>query len=200
MNAHVRAVVAALLMVGGAASARAQDVRLTVEEREGTYQVRGEFKVALPVSAVWTVLADYDHIHEFVSSMRSSTLEYVEGGYLRVRQVAVAGVFPFRRTIHVLLDIREDAGSRIVFTDVLHEDFQTYAGEWTVVSGSPRDSTARTTVRYALDAQLRAGVPSMLGRPMMSRGARDLLRQVRAEIVRRARLARERRDPSALRR
>jgi len=193
MFGYVRAAVTALLLVGVAVTARAEDVTQTVEEHDGKYRVRGEFTIPLPASAAWTVLADYDHIHDFVSSMRSSSLEHVDGGYLRVRQVAVAGVFPFRRTIHVLLDIREEAGTRIVFTDVLHEDFRAYSGEWRVASDS-----VGTTVRYALDAQLSAGVPSMLGRPMMSRGARDLLRQVRAEIVRRAKLEQARSERSAL--
>ena len=89
-------------------------------------------------------------------------------------------MFPFHRTIRVELSLHEDPESRITFRDVLGRDFQHYAGAWTLVA----DSLA-TNVAYDLDAEPREGVPGLLGRGVMAHGARDLLKQVRAEMLRR---------------
>jgi len=156
-------------------------VTVEIDSTPGSCGVRGQFHVAVAPPAAWDVVADYDHIPDFVHSMVSSHTERQPDGRLRVRQTAIGGVFLFRRRVHLLLEIDEQPGRRIGFRDVLGRDFERYSGEWTLDA----DSTG-TRVRYALDAHPKAAIPRGLCRSMLRRTARQLLEQVRDEMLRRA--------------
>jgi len=130
---------------------------------------------------VWRVLTDYEHIPGFVGSMKHSTVEHRDGPRVRVNQSASIGVFPMRKTARLALDVLEEQPDRLAFRDTLGQDFRLYSGSWELLSDS-----SRTTVIYSLDATPKAPVPSWIGRSMMSHAATDLLRQVHAEIERRA--------------
>ena len=56
------------LMPFPGAIARAQ-VAVEVDPTSSACAVRGRFHVDLPPSAAWSVVADYDHIPDFVRSM-----------------------------------------------------------------------------------------------------------------------------------
>lgn len=177
-----RTVALAVLLVATVATiAGSASVPVTVDYRDGGYEVRGSFTTVARLDTVWEVLTDYEHIPSFVTAVKHSDVERRADGLVKVRQVASVGVFPLRRSARVTLDVREEAGVRIEFRDMLGKDFSLYSGEWSL-SG---DST-RTVVAYALAATPRGMVPRWLGRSMMSRSASDLLSQVRAEIERRA--------------
>jgi carbon monoxide dehydrogenase subunit G len=168
-------------MLLGAAVAHASDVTVTVEHREGAYEVRGRFATTVPQDLVWDVLTDYANISRFVESMKQSEVESRKGARLKVRQQAVVGVFPLRRKARFTLDVLEQRPERIEFRDILGQDFRFYRGAWDL-SG---DSTG-TRVAYWLDAAPKGVAPAWLGRGVMRHGAEDLLEQVRAEIERRA--------------
>jgi carbon monoxide dehydrogenase subunit G len=165
-----------LLPVAGAAGV----VTVEVDSAAGSCGVRGRFHVALPPPAAWAVVTDYDHIPEFVPSMVSSRTERQPDGRLLVRQTAKGGVFIFRRRVNVLLELEEEPGRRIGFRDVLGKDFKHYVGEWRIEADS-----LGTNVRYALEAEPKS-VPRALCRSVLRRTAKDLLQQVRVEILRRA--------------
>ena len=165
------------VFVGGA---HAAGVTVSVNETQGTYSVRGELVTHAPLAVAWSVLTDYDHISSFVRSMKTSVSEQRPDGRLVVRQVAVAGLFPVRKTVHIELEVSEEAGRSIAFHDVLLRDFHTYAGAWDVTADS-----SGTRVYYWLEASPKMFVP-FAGRSVMTRSARDLLSQVGAEIARRA--------------
>ena len=179
LQAPARLAVLLALLGRGTAFARGVDVSVGVDA--GRYEVHAEFSTTAPPGLVWAVLTDYEGIPAFVSSIRQSTLEKRAGGELRLHQVASAGSFPFRRTVRVTLDVREEPQARIEFVDVLGRDFKSYAGSWSVSADS-----GATAVRYALALEPRSGVPGWLGRSIMSHTAGDLLADVRAEIERRA--------------
>jgi carbon monoxide dehydrogenase subunit G len=165
-----------------ATAALGAEVALTVEYREGAYELRGSFDTAAPLDVVWDVLTDYERIPSFVESMKHSTIERRTGARLQIRQEAVVGVFPVRRKARLLLDALERRPERIEFRDTLGRDFRFYRGAWDL-----REDSTGTRVAYSLDADPLAVVPSWIGRGMMRRSATDLLEQVRAEIERRAR-------------
>lgn len=173
-----------LLPVVGRASATAREVTVAIDDAKDACRVRGSFEVPVSSAVAWEVLTDYDHIDRFVASMRSSRVERGPDGRLRVRQDAVAGLFLLHRRVQVLLDVDEAPGRRIAFRDVLRRDFREYAGEWRIAS----DSTG-TRVDYTLQAEPRGAILPALCRRAMRQTARDLLRQVRAEMMsRQARL------------
>ena len=167
-----------------ASPALAGEVVVEVGEHEGLYRVSGAFSVPAPPAVAWQVLTDYDHIGSFVGSMRSSAVEWREGGHLLLHQTLSGGFFPFRRTMRVALEVREDPEREIAFQDVLARDFLHYAGTWTLAPDS-----IGTFVAYTLEADPRGALPSVVGRGMMTRSVHDLLSQVQAEIQRRARHA-----------
>lgn len=175
-----RAAVLLAWVAGGAAAASRPVV--TVSEHAGRYSVQGEFTTAAARATAWRVLTDYGHIESFVSSMKESHVARLADGRLRVRQVAVAGVFPFHRTLHLTLDVKEVPEQRIEFVDEAGEDFEHYAGTWAL-----RADSAATVVTYTLDAAPRRGAPPRISRNVMRHGASELLDQVRTEMERRAR-------------
>jgi len=173
--------VAAALLALWAGSAAAADLEVTVTSRSGTYEVQGEFTTAAPLATAWDVLTDYAHIASFVNSIKTSEVERRDDDSLRVRQTASVGVFPIHFTAHVTLAVTEEPQRRIVFVDVLGEDFRRYEGSWSL-----SEASGATVIRYSLLAIPRSNTPAWLGRSMMSHSVADLLLQVHREIDRRA--------------
>jgi hypothetical protein len=161
--------------------AGAAEVAVVVQQSHGSYHVHGAFTVDVPTEVAWSVLADYEHIGEFVKSVRESRWVTAADGSRVLRQDAIAGMFPFRRSIRVELALLEDPERRIAFRDVLGRDFRRYAGAWTLTT-----NPTGTSVAYDLEAEPRSNAPGFMGRSVMAHSAGDLLRQVRAEMLRRA--------------
>ena len=181
-QARPRRVAAALaLVLGLALPAGASDVTVKVEHKDEVYGVRGRFETTVPVQVAWAVLTDYEGIPRFVNSMKQSQVVARDGSGLRLRQVATVGVFPARKTSRILLQVQEREPHRIQFHDVSRQDFHQYEGAWELAADS-----ARITVSYTLDARPRSPILHVFGRSMMSHAAQDLLKQVRAEMERRA--------------
>lgn len=185
------AVIAAAMTALAALPARASDpidVRLRKVPHDG-YEVQGLFSVQASSTAVWDVLADYENIPSFVSSMRLSRVkERHEDGTLILEQHAVGGLFFISKTVRVLLEVRRSP-ERMDFLDVRREDFRAYEGSW-----STQETTDGTMVNYHLQVSPRFPAPGFLLKGVMKRGARGLLGQVRMEILRRSSLGPDRRD------
>jgi hypothetical protein len=171
----------ALTLLGFATRVRADDVWVNVDNSGAGCRVRGGFHVPVSDSLAWDVLTDYDHIGNFVSSMRSSQIVARDSSGLQVRQVAVGGVFVFHKRVQVLLQVREQPLRRIAFRDELRKDFKDYQGEWRL---SIERSVA--VVEYELAAEPRAMMPRSICRSALGHTAHDLLEEVRAEMLRRA--------------
>ena len=176
-----RLVVALLALLSGVGTARAEDVTVSVVHRDDVYEVRGRFATRASLDTVWRVLSDYDRIPTFVKSMKQSTVEHRDGPQVRVRQVASLGAFPMKKTAWLALEVTEEPPHRIVFHDTLARDFRHYRGAWEL-----RPESTQTVVLYTLDATPRTAAPHWIARSMMSHAASDLLKQVHAEVERRA--------------
>ncbi|HET9328038.1 MAG TPA: SRPBCC family protein [Candidatus Eisenbacteria bacterium] len=171
-----------MVLLSGAAESG--DVTVELDDSTRACGVQGSFIV--PVSAVvaWVVLTDYDHIAGFVTSMVSSRAERRSDGSLRVHQVATGSVMAgvVRRRVHVELDTREEPPRRIAFTDVLGKDFSSYVGEWLIV---PMPDTGAVYVTYRLTAEPHGAIARAFCRGALRKTTRELLEQVRAEMLRR---------------
>ncbi len=173
------AVLLALVCAASWADAAGLDVRLS-RGKDKSYDVEGAFLVKAPSSVVWEVLTDYEHIPDFVDSMRRSrVLDGRPDGSALVEQEAVGGVFLFSRAVKVLLQVTR-ATDHLTFRDVDGADFRSYSGSW-----ETRQTPDGVQVVYRLRARPRFFAPSFLMRSGMDRGARELLAQVRDEILRR---------------
>jgi carbon monoxide dehydrogenase subunit G len=165
---------------GSAASARLAPPIVSVTGRSGAYRIEGSFGVETPAAVAWAVLTDYDRVPSFVSSMRSSTSQREPSGRLLVTQEAVGRAGPFSRTMHVVLEVTEQAPERLWFRDVCSGSFHFYAGSWTI-----EREGAGVRVTYVLVARPRSS-PPLFAKSIMTSNARGLLEQVRLEILRRA--------------
>jgi hypothetical protein len=172
--------VCSVALLALAPPARAREATVVVEDVHGICRVRGEFKTPVSDSLAWAVLTDYDHIHLFVRSVRSSESKRGDDGRILLRQEAVGGVLFFHRHLSVTLEI-EETPRRIAFHDVLGKDFRSYVGEWRIVPDS-----SGTHVEYEVEADPRTRIPKALFRGIFRRSAEDLLDQVRTEMLRRA--------------
>jgi carbon monoxide dehydrogenase subunit G len=172
----------AILLLAVPCAAETPDV--SIDTDQGSCRVRGGFRVSAPPELAWDVLADYDHIGTYVRSIRESRIERQPDGRMLLKQVTVASAFLFSRKIEVLLALEESRPERIAFRDVSGKDFSSYEGEWrvTAVDGGAR-------VDYALAAEPRGAMARTFCRGAMRNGARELLEQVRQEMLRRARAA-----------
>ena len=144
-----------------------------------TMRLEGRFTTAAPRAIAWSVLTDYDHISAFVASMRSSRVKARGDGFLLVEQETTARILLFRRTMHVLLKVREQPRQSIAFDDVSKASFERYEGSWTL-----QETAGGTQVIYQLTAK--SGFVGFVARSSSQRMVRELLEQVRAEIDRRA--------------
>ena len=119
------------LLVPGLAPAPAapSDLAVNIVDAECPCCVLATFRAPVSRAIAWNVLADYDHVGDFVSSVVSSRAERRPDGRLTVHQVATGQLFLLRRRVEVELEVHEDPGRRIAFQDVLGKDFRAYSGE-----------------------------------------------------------------------
>jgi hypothetical protein len=161
---------------------RRAPVTMTIADLgQGGYNVSGMFDVEAPSSLAWAVLSDYERIGDFVSSVRRSSVLERGPDYAVVEQEGSGKVFVFSKRVRVTLRVTEKPPRTIAFRDVSGMDFSAYDGQWDI---SEKDGV--THVGYMLNATLRSRKPAFLVRGGMQGSARELLEQVRTEILRRA--------------
>lgn len=180
MPRRARRAVLACALALLAAEARGQARVSLTRLPDKSFVVSGTFDAPSSTAAVWDVLTDYERIPSFVSSMRLSRVkESRRDGTVLVEQEAVGGMFLLSKRVRVLLSVRRDDG-RLSFSDTALSDFRSYDGEWSV-----RATSSGVAVAYHLRAVPAFSAPGFVVRRAMSKGARQLLEQVRAEILRR---------------
>jgi len=166
-------------VLGLAAVPAAAQVECEVREENRVYEVKARFTAPVSPSVAWEVLTDYDRIAFFVNAIRSSR-SYRSADSLIVHQHATVGVFPFRRSMQVDLLIQETPGSRVAFEDILGNDFKFYRGSWQLDARG-----GQVEVSYRLESFPYAVPFSAVGRRVIAGSVRDLLEQVRSEMLRR---------------
>jgi hypothetical protein len=146
----------------------------------GTYRLEGHMSVPGPPYDTWKVLTDYEHISDFVSSLRKSAVTDSTTDRLLLEQEALGREFVFSKRIRVLLQVTEIPYKEILFEDVSHADFAFYEGSWEILS---RDSGL--DVVYRLSCKRQFAVPNVLAKDALKKSAKGLLNQVRTEVLRR---------------
>lgn len=161
-----------------ATPAYAKGVFLSVEEREkGVFYLEGTFQAPVSSSVAWGVLSDYDHISDFVSSMKKSRVIQRDKNGLRLEQEGKATFFLFSQKLYLLLDVREEGMKKITFIDTAHRTFKSYEGSWGL-----QEKDGGVTVIYKLKAKPQT---AFFARSVMTKVVRQLLSEVRAEMLKR---------------
>jgi ribosome-associated toxin RatA of RatAB toxin-antitoxin module len=126
---------------------------------------------------VMAVLTDYARIPKFVPDVQHSKVLERSGATAVVEQEAVSRFMLFSKRVHLILDIREDAGS-IRFRDRCGKSFTSYEGSWII---SEHDSV--TVIDYRLSAKPSFEVPAFVLKRLLKRDAAQLIERIRGEIA-----------------
>lgn len=155
--------------------------RVDVSEAGGVYQVTAAFAVSEAPQTVMAVLTDFERIPKFMPDMEvSKVIERTATGMV-VEQQAVSRFMLFSKRVHLILDVREDAGT-IRFRDRCGRSFSVYDGAWII---SQHDSL--TVVDYQLTAKPAFDVPTFVLKRLLKRDSVDLIDRIKAEISARER-------------
>jgi hypothetical protein len=176
--------VAACAVLSCGAGWAADPISMTVQDKNGTFNIDGSFNVKAETSIIWDVLTAYEQIPRFVGSLKKSHVEEDLGPYhFLLEQEFEGGFLFFTKRVRVLLDVHEIWDQTIAFTDIDHKDFDVYQGAWTLKT----DSSEGQEINYTLEAKPNFDAP--FEGDFMHGGAKDLLEAVRREIIRRQTLA-----------
>jgi len=170
-----------VFLLASTVSAASTPSTVDVERADSTYNVEAAFDVDASPEIVWQVLTDYEGIGKFVSSIRSSTVLRREVDHVVLQQDGVGNAWVISIPMHVVLDVREVNGQRLMFRDLCGKSFSTYEGNWEITK-----SSIGTRVEYRLKADPVGRQPSLLARSAIRGSVTKLLNEVRREILVRA--------------
>ena len=153
-----------------------QQVSFLSQEKVGVDEVKAQFYVKADPATAWAVLSDYEHIPQFVHTMKKSHIDEVKDGNIYLTQEAEAGFLFITKRVHVLLKVHEVPGKSISFEDVSQKDFCFYQGSW-AIEPAPQGGVS---VVYQLEAKKNFDAP--FAGDYMNGGVKDLLTAVQQEI------------------
>jgi hypothetical protein len=181
MKRAAKALAAALLCLALPGLA-AEGVTQAEGSQNGTpcYLIDGNFEVTAKRSEVWAVLSDYGALKGVVSSMLDSRVKSREGSVVLVEQTMRGRFLFFRRTLKLLLKVEEAAPQSMDFAQVTGKPFRIYEGGWRL-----SDTPQGVKVDYRLVVSSADMAPAFVERGLFRDNARDLLNELKAEILRR---------------
>jgi ribosome-associated toxin RatA of RatAB toxin-antitoxin module len=169
-------VVLAIFTSGVVGADSAATTRVEVTESGGIYRVTAAFAVLESPEEVMAVLTDYARIPKFMPDVQVSKVLSRSESAVLVEQEAVSRFMFFSKRIHLVLDVREEAGA-LRFSDRCGRSFASYEGAWLL---SQHDSL--TVVDYQLTAKPSFEVPGFVLKHLLKRDAGILIDRLKAEI------------------
>src|SRR5208282_6367575 len=103
-------VIGCLLILGMASKSMGgtdAPVSATLMQNGDVYSISAEFTAPVDPLTAWNVLTDYDHMSNFIASIRGH-IRSEKGDDLLVHQVATGGFLIFTVSVEALLKIHED--------------------------------------------------------------------------------------------
>jgi hypothetical protein len=171
----------ALWCLAGVAAQAEPSVATTVEHEGTLLKVRSVLAADAAPETCYAVLADLDHLADFVPQMKSSRVISAPGEPIRLRQVGDASAGPFHYTIDVTLAVKTDPPRRLEFERVAGNMSQ-MRGSWNV-SGTG----AHCEIRYEADLDPDFWVPPLIGPRLMRSQVDEQMHGILDEIERRSR-------------
>ncbi len=173
----------AVLVVGAGlvflSPAWAEEAKTSFQEENGFFVLKGWFHTSAPAKIVWDVLTDYDHIQDFVSSMKSSRVITHQDNDLVVDQRAASNFMMFSFDVNVLLRIKEMPYEKIEFVDNEKKNFKYYEGFW----GIGQDPEGKgCLVSYNLKVTPNFYLPGFIAAGIFKDNASAMLGAVKKEI------------------
>jgi len=171
---------ACLLLAGSAAGADQASLRTDVTRAGPAVEVHASIDASASRELCYSVLADFDHLAEFIPGMVSSRIVSEPGSPLLLRQVGRTSFGIADRDVDVTLSVQVDPPRQIDFERVAG-NLKQMRGQWRVAG-----SATTCTIRYEALIEPEFWVPPVIG-PLLVR--QQVARQIdglAAEIARRA--------------
>jgi hypothetical protein len=178
LSSGMLALFLALPLVAPAATAPAN---LYVSRSGDRIVVIATAKVAADDATTWDVLTAYDRLAEFIPDMAASRTLERAGLNALVQQSGRAGFGPFKRDFSLTLAVHEVRQEAVTARAV--------AGDFTRFDSSYRlraDGVGHTWIEYSAVIEPKAGVPPLIGLPVIRSTIREQFDALLAEIERRA--------------
>ena len=105
---------AAVFTLQAAVALGADDLWVDVDRNGSTFAVSAVATVAAPISTVWQVLTDYEHLSRFIPGLSRSVVEARDANRVVVEQKGEARFLVFSYPIEVRLEVLESPTDSIV--------------------------------------------------------------------------------------
>ena len=141
------------------------------------YQIAATGTVAAAPAAVWRILADYQHLADFVPDLKSSRVLSRKGSKVVVEQLGIARFLVFTQRIRLVVQVQEQPPERIDIS-LIEGDMKVYRASWVV---SPVAGAAGSRVVYTSTMEPAFYVPEMIGESLIKK---DIARMMTAVLAR----------------
>lgn len=128
----------------------ADEIAVNTESLEGRKR-RITAQTIMPYAQdnIWHILTDYDHLADFIPSLKSSRrIEHPENG-IRIEQIGSQSLLKVKFCARVVLDMVETFPQRIDFA-MVEGDFKEFQGAW-ILQPTIVETTPCTQLAYTLE-------------------------------------------------
>lgn len=154
---------------------------VTVDRDGDTIVVRASADVLATAEQTFATLADYDRLAEFIPDVASSRTVARSGASALVEQHGRASFGPFEQQFMLMLAI-EEAPGELIHATAAGGDFKRFDSRYDLTTLRP----GATRIDYRATLEPTAGVPPLVGVPIMRGLIRRQFRAMVDEIARRA--------------
>jgi ribosome-associated toxin RatA of RatAB toxin-antitoxin module len=163
-------------------SGNGKDIAVQVKEHDGVVIVDVALFVPATVQESWKVLTDYDHMAQFIPTLKSNKVIATSGNKVRVSQQGSAGQgplsFPFESVREITLNPHKEIRSRLISGSMKKLDGLTQL----------RADGVGTRILYHGEFLSNVLIPPAIGSTFIENEVREQYEQIRQEILRRKRL------------
>lgn len=142
--------------------------------KAGRVGVKAHMVVPCSLEEIWSVLTDYNHLHEFIPKMLHSELVKTDGHRKIINQVGRTGIAIFQITARTQLQVDEIYLQRIDF-ESLKGDFKVFRGSWSMAADG--DSSG-TRVDYQAEIKPRFPTPQALVRHVQENDLPEVMQAI----------------------
>ena len=148
---------------------------------QGVRRLAVQLRLDLDPTWLWTVLTDYEHLHDFIPNLASSRVLWRRHRQVALEQVGCQQFCGLRFSARVQLELSEDPEQGRLRFRMLEGDFRCFEGSWCVGA----DATS-SWLLYELTVQGKPGMPIGLIEQRLQQDLASNLRGVQREALRRA--------------
>ena len=181
MARRVACMLWAIVAIGGPrAAVSAESLAVSVDREGALLRVHATLGADASAQLCYEVLADFDHIEQFIPGMRTSDVISAAGEPIRLHQVGEATAGPFSFDIDVTLAVTERPPTRIEFHRIAG-NLERMTGGWEV-----EGDASHCSIVYRADIDPAFWVPPLIGPRLMRNQVETQMRGLLHEIARRA--------------